>query len=634
MSDINSIFQVWDSSGYVFLPRKESGKNGKWCESKAFKWPTDKADVVAWIKDSHANKFNLYWCPCVFTEPRRVKENIKKMNVLYADLDECSPNLIPDHLRPTMMWESSPGRYAAVWRLNKKLPAEEAEILNKNLTYFLGADKGGWDLTQVLRVPGLHNYKYKDAPKGKLLWFDDGTLPISKFKELPDVEMKEEHNYEELEISDNLSLTTLIRPYLSRLSPKVLELLFTPTEDVSLNDRSSKLWELESMLAESKVNRDDIVKIISQCNWNKYKGRKDELLRITTEVDKVMESSTIIIPNTEEKIWTPYASMMAQDLSSPGWMIEGVWQMSSHGMIAGEPKTYKSMLVTDMMISVASGTPFLGIYPVNTSGPVMCIQEENAPWLVQDRVMKIANHRGLLMGDVMTNPLSVKFPPNLPLYFLNNKGFNLTNEQDQQFLEESIKEVKPLMVVFDSLYLMLGGLSENNSQDLRPVLNWLLHLRYKYHVSIILLHHWNKNGKSERGGQRMLGSVLFHAWVESAMYTEVNNELEHEIIFDREFRSFTKPKKLCVKFTMGDPGDLAYNPEVSELGDENKAPKGDVLLDYIKMMINPSVEDISAGLKGIGKRDLMVRLDKLVEDKIIVFDGTNYTVKEIENEKG
>ena len=132
----------------------------------------------------------------------------------------------------------------------------------------------------------------------------------------------------------------------------------------------------------------------------------------------------------------------------------------------------------------------------------------------------------------------------------------------------------------------------------------------------------------------MLGSVLFHAWVESAMYTEVNNELEHEIIFDREFRSFTKPKKLCVKFTMGDPGDLAYNPEVSELGDENKAPKGDVLLDYIKMMINPSVEDISAGLKGIGKRDLMVRLDKLVEDKIIVFDGTNYTVKEIENEKG
>ena len=32
------------------------------------------------------------------------------------------------------------------------------------MTYTLGADKSGWDLTQVLRVPGTRNYKYPGGP--------------------------------------------------------------------------------------------------------------------------------------------------------------------------------------------------------------------------------------------------------------------------------------------------------------------------------------------------------------------------------------------------------------------------------------------------------------------------------------
>ncbi len=36
------------------------------------------------------------------------------------------------------------------------------------MTYFMGADKGGWHASKLLRVPGTHNYKYDPPQRGKV----------------------------------------------------------------------------------------------------------------------------------------------------------------------------------------------------------------------------------------------------------------------------------------------------------------------------------------------------------------------------------------------------------------------------------------------------------------------------------
>jgi hypothetical protein len=41
---------------------------------------------------------------------------------------------------------------------------KEGEELNRRLAYAMDADLSGWDLTQLLRVPGTRNRKYQDAP--------------------------------------------------------------------------------------------------------------------------------------------------------------------------------------------------------------------------------------------------------------------------------------------------------------------------------------------------------------------------------------------------------------------------------------------------------------------------------------
>lgn len=112
---------------------------------------------------------DLYFTPNLFSRPRRRKELVLPSRWLYADLDQVDPHTIDDP-QPTIAWESSPGRYQCLWLLDRALEPQQHSDTNKRLTYLVGADKGGWDLTQVLRIPGTFNHKYDEKPKVKLLW--------------------------------------------------------------------------------------------------------------------------------------------------------------------------------------------------------------------------------------------------------------------------------------------------------------------------------------------------------------------------------------------------------------------------------------------------------------------------------
>lgn len=568
---VDLIFEVWGNRmGHVFTPCKNP-RTGEWTE-QSFLWPKDRNRISEWITESEADKKNIYWCPTLFTQPIRKKEYIEKVQVLWADLDEVKPTGIPRNIRPHLAYETSPKRYQALWYLKKDEDPEEAEAVNRNLTYFIGADKGGWDLTQVLRIPGLRNFKYKNGPEGKILWDEVEEKSLAYFeKRVPEYESETVED-EDIEWAEPDELVGIVAKYRDKLKGKLFDLIFASEDEVAEYDRSSKLWEIECRLFEVGVETSDVANIVRLSNWNKYRDRNDEKKRIMTEVLKAKAETA---SNKEEagqkfegrtgKVFESYADLMGLSTSNPGWLVEGWWQRGSHGMVAGEPKTYKSTFVADFASSVASGQPLYGQYAVHHQGPVIMIQEENSPYLMKDRFRKVANHKGLLNGKVYVrgNTAKITFPPNLPISFLNNKGFDFTSEESRILVEEEIKKVKPVLVIFDPLYLMLGGKDENSSKDVRPVLNWLLNLRYTYNTAIMLVHHWNKGGQSTRSGQRMLGSVLFHGWVESAVYNLVKDEAEHEVTVDREFRSFPKPKPISVKYNMGNPGDDYYEPIVT-----------------------------------------------------------------------
>jgi hypothetical protein len=108
----------------------------------------------------------VYQCAHLLTARRRVKANAASLSACYVDADGAKP---PANMpQPTAVVVSSPGREQYWWRLSRPVGPEEGEDLNRRFAYAMAADLSGWDLTQVLRVPGTRNRKYPDAPVVKL----------------------------------------------------------------------------------------------------------------------------------------------------------------------------------------------------------------------------------------------------------------------------------------------------------------------------------------------------------------------------------------------------------------------------------------------------------------------------------
>src|SRR5215210_9350450 len=104
----------------------------------------------------------VYQCAHLLTSRRRVKTGAAPLSACCVDADGAKPG--GNTPQPTAVVISSPGREQYWWRLSRPVGPEEGENLNRRLAYAMAADLSGWDLTQLLRVPGTRNRKYPDAP--------------------------------------------------------------------------------------------------------------------------------------------------------------------------------------------------------------------------------------------------------------------------------------------------------------------------------------------------------------------------------------------------------------------------------------------------------------------------------------
>lgn len=573
--------RVWgDQKGYVFTPYKDE----RWNEPSAISWPTEKEIP------NHPARVDSYYCPNVFQEPRRVKGNIGKLRWLYADLDSVDPRSLD--LRPTIAIQTSPGRYQGLWELKRLVGSKRFEDLNRRLTYATGSDKGGWHLTKVLRIPDTFNYKYPTRKPVRILWDNEQTFTLSEIEEF--VKAVESHDLDP--IVSNLvlpaeSVQSITRRIKDRMGTRGLTLL-TATDTGLARDseegRSGILWEIECRLLEAGLEPEEVFVVVRETVWNKFRGRRnadDHLWRevqkahLHTGTERDEDTSTGLVRLRPRLI--SYADLLGSKIPEPAWLVDDWWTLGSHGIIAGLPKSYKSLISLDLAISVSSESPFLGQFEVNPKGvgPVIVVQQENSMSLLRDRLWKITSQRGLFSGKVLKgdkNELVVEFPPSIPLLFYNDFGFDMSMPQDRESIEELIRKEGAKLIVFDPLYLMIGGADENNAKEMRPILSWLLRIRNLYNCAVVVVHHWGKGGSDRKGrgagGIKLLGSTTIYGWLEAALYIEAkNSESGIQIVVEREFRERLSPPPTGFILRMGDIGQPGYEWQASGVvGTDNK----------------------------------------------------------------
>ncbi len=185
-----------DGRGIVagFSGHRSDGNNLDAARSGYFGWPDQGEAALGWLRGEDGRGCEVYFCAHLLTARRRVKANAALLLALYVDGDGAKPG--PGTPTPTAVVESSPGREQFWWRLARPVAPEVGEALNRRLAYAMGGDRGGWDLTQLLRPPETRNRKYPNAPSVVLreLWPDAAHDPDELDRILPTLPEREQQH--------------------------------------------------------------------------------------------------------------------------------------------------------------------------------------------------------------------------------------------------------------------------------------------------------------------------------------------------------------------------------------------------------------------------------------------------------
>ena len=545
---------IWGKrDGYVFLPwikgnsKSKNERRSNFHESQAFKWPDDREKILEHLRKHSSD--DLYFAPNVFKGRRRVEELVMPERVLYADLDPVNPEKLPE--KPTIAWESSPGRYQAVWVLNEpRSGASKASRENHRLTMSIGADPSGWDSTQLLRVPGRPNFKfdYSDDQSANgvmgrgLLWNSGPRYTWEDFEDLPEVGSVTEGLEIESELLENIDHHQVWNSVKLKLPGRVRELYLLRQLPGDM-DRSAVMWDLARSLADAGLNSLEVAALLRPTVWNKFAGRRDEIKRLQmTGAKAVAQREPMAI---EEEVKRPsdvtwLKDLVAQPIPRPKWLVQDVWTQGGCGFISGAPKSYKSWMALDLAVSVATATPWLGTYEVKSERPVLYLQEEDDLRMVVDRLKSILEGKApdrFWGGQVTYNGEDLVWTGpshDVPMAMHIQTGFIASDPSWQTWLDEVIANNKFSLVIIDTLGTTAGNIDTDiHGELMNKLLKPLKILAQKHNTAVCLVHHNRKSAGMGRAGNDMLGSVALHAWVDNAVYARSREE-DGTIIVERE----------------------------------------------------------------------------------------------------
>lgn len=277
MDPLMFLDKVWSVQGSGFGFVAQRGLDGWSWSDGPVRYPGEQLTLP------EISSADVYFSPCLFSRPRRRNDAVQGSRWLYADLDSVDPAELKDGLRPTVAWESSPGRYQALWLLSQMLSPGTHQQVNKLLTYKLGADKSGWDSSQVLRLPGTVNHKYDEKPVVKLLWFDERTyrvkapsgtregIPAVNGNAFVRVSLDDVHSRAE---ERGVKVPVFVR---SKLKAKR-----------AVGDRSKVLYRLEVELVKAGFEDDEVFSLLKDSVWNKFDdvGLSNDIRRVRIRLDR------------------------------------------------------------------------------------------------------------------------------------------------------------------------------------------------------------------------------------------------------------------------------------------------------------------------------------------------------------
>lgn len=451
-----------------------------------------------------------YWTPAVSSSESRKAKEYPAQRAVWVDCDDSYDNKLLESLKPSYMWETSPGHKQAVWLMRESIDSKEfhRDGFIGMLTQALGADKSGVDIGQLLRVPGTMHHK-RQPFEGRVLR-SAGTV------------------YTRGQLLSRVAKGLGFSPGLaSELGA-----------DDPYGDRSKVLWRFARNAAELGLSQELTFKLIKATKWNKWKDDPERLKedigrayahQPDTPVKDAEQQQAKDQHDSHDEVEDaePYG-MATVDTFGPvirkpvSWVVPGIIPEAGCGLLVSAPKVGKTRIAIEMALGLATGSKPLGL-SLRRPMAVGFFSLEDGEYLFSSRLdsgMRDGRATYHWDGHIKRTGDQISWEPPKPMsLFTNFAQVDLSDETEQQRLYETILKYELKLVIIDTLSMAIGKSDVSNSKDMYAILKGIKTIAKTTGCAIMFIHHTRKRvfEKGESIQEMVLGSTALHAWSDFIM---------------------------------------------------------------------------------------------------------------------
>lgn len=260
------------------------------------------------------------------------------------------------------------------------------------------------------------------------------------------------------------------------------------------------------------------------------------------------------------------------------WTVKNWLPQDTIGFMVAAPESYKTWLLLDLAVSVATGLPFLGMYEIENPGPVIVVQQEDYHGSMAERCAVIIQGKNQTSLNLENQELLL--PPSIPVYLHPNRELKFNDVAVMDKLEEHIARIRPKLVLIDPLYsaASMEDYMSKAVDDMFRMKGW----RDKYGCSFVLAHHTKKLGNDKTittGREDLWGSQFLNAFLETGWQIRTADNYGN-ILVRRHFKASQGSEEIYLKFDINTEVYPFYY-RVSE-GEKPTASKADEIVDLLR----------------------------------------------------
>lgn len=270
------------------------------------------------------------------------------------------------------------------------------------------------------------------------------------------------------------------------------------------------------------------------------------------------------------------------------WLVDEWLPDKSITFLVSPPESYKTWILLDLAVSVASGTPFLGRYQINSPGPTMIIQQEDSHEGLTDRLALIVEQKLNAMPKLEGDTWQVPAMPDLPIYVHPSRQLRFDNKKVMEELEQQIATIRPKVVMIDPLYSTTAS-TDNYMADLANQMMALKTFRDKYGCSFLIAHHSKKNlDPDSTAREDSWGSQFLNAFLEAGWQVRRNPKLaQNEIVVRRHSKVMGNQSPISLTFDISTKYPMKYQVTARQYESlapalDNRQPAQANLLDLLQ----------------------------------------------------